>query len=166
MLGYVIHHHRAILATFTRHTATFAMLALVLFPIAVYLSELERAGFSVRLHTAVVIAQAFCTWALIYAFAGLFLRYLDTASPWTLYISQSSYWVYLTHVPVITLAAWWILPWDLHAFVKFPIIFLFTAIACFTSYHYLVQRTWISVFLNGRRFDLKWPWLERRQTER
>jgi hypothetical protein len=22
-----------------------------------------------------------------------------------------------------------------------------------------VQRTWVSVFLNGRRFDLNWPWL-------
>lgn len=26
--------------------------------------------------------------------------------------------------------------------------------------HYLVRRTWISVLLNGRRFSLRWPWLE------
>ena len=25
---------------------------------------------------------------------------------------------------------------------------------------YLVQKTWISGFLHGRRFDLKWPWRE------
>ena len=29
---------------------------------------------------------------------------------------------------------------------------------CFVSYHYGVQRTWVSVFLNGKRFDLDWPW--------
>jgi hypothetical protein len=29
---------------------------------------------------------------------------------------------------------------------------------CLVTYHYLVQDTWMGVFLNGKRFKLDWPW--------
>jgi surface polysaccharide O-acyltransferase-like enzyme len=38
--------------------------------------------------------------------------------------------------------------------------FVFTTVVAFVSYHSLARRTWISVLLNGRRFSLRWPWLE------
>ena len=34
----------------------------------------------------------------------------------------------------------------------------FTATLSLASFHYLVQRTWIGVFLHGRRLELPWPW--------
>ena len=107
---------------------------------------------------AAVLANGLCTWALIYFFIGCALRYFDYAATWILYISQSSYWVFLVHMPIVLFAAWWLLPYDLPAEVKFAATVAFASLLCFTSYHYLVQRTWVSVFLNGRRFDLPWPW--------
>lgn len=168
VLGYLFHHHRTILTTMRDSPAWSGPAALVAFTASVYASRIDLAAEtpSLPLHGSAVLAQGLCTWTLIYFITGLFLRYLDRDTPWVLYTSQSSYWVYLLHMPVISFAAWWILPYDLHAFVKFPIIVLFTVLTCFVSYHYLVQRTWVSVFLNGRRFDLRWPWLERRQAER
>jgi glucan biosynthesis protein C len=168
VLGYLLHHNRRILETFKNSPVWCGPAVLFLFPASLYAARLDLAAPepSLLLHGAAVLLHALCTWALIYGITGLFLRYLDRASPWVLYTSQSSYWVYLLHMPVISFAAWWILPFDLHAFIKFPLIVAFTVLVCFTSYHYLVQRTWISVLLNGRRFDLKWPWLERRQAER
>jgi hypothetical protein len=44
--------------------------------------------------------------------------------------------------------------------VKFLLVAGFTTVVSFVSYHYLARRTWISVLLNGRRFSLRWPWLE------
>jgi len=155
-LGYFAHTYRDIVQTLTRHVWRWGLLALVLFPVAQYASYLEyyRHGS----HFPAVLAQAFCTWALIYFFVGLTLRYFDQPSPWVLYTSQSAYWVFLVHMPVIAIVAWWLVRYDLPAAGKFLVVTSVATFVCFYSYHYAVQRTWISRFLNGRRFDLDWPW--------
>lgn len=123
-----------------KHTVRFALLSPVLFPLSIYVSNLAYAAGnpSALLHGSAVLVYGFCTWSLIYAITGLFLRYMDYGSPWILYISQSSYWVYLIHLPVIIFAAWCLLPYDVNAYVKFSIVVLFTIIVCFITYHYLV----------------------------
>jgi hypothetical protein len=40
----------------------------------------------------------------------------------------------------------------------------FIGLAAFTTFHYWVQKPWLSDFLHGRRFDLKWPWLAATRT--
>lgn len=55
-----------------------------------------------------------------------------------------------------------LVPYDLPAVFKFLCVAAFTTIVCFLTYHYWVQRTWVSDFLNGRRFDLNWPWRGRK----
>jgi hypothetical protein len=132
------------------------LLACVLFPAAQWASYLEyyRQGS----HVAAVLAQSFCTWALIYFFVGVTLRYFDRPSPWVLYTSQSAYWVFLVHMPVIAVAGWWLARFDLPAVLKFGLVAGIATVVCFATYHYAVQRTWISSFLNGKRFNLDWPW--------
>ena len=109
-------------------------------------------------HLVAVIVHGFCTWTLIALFVGGALRFFDYESPWILYISQSAYWVFLVHLPVACFAGWWMVQYDLPAELKFLLVIAFTMIVCFVTYHYWVQKTWVSAFLNGRRFDLDWPW--------
>lgn len=165
LLGYVFHHYRPILETFVRTLPATATLAAVMFPVSLWLSfrELQGAG-DPWLHGAAVFAHGLTTWALIYAFTGAFLRWLDYASPWILYISQSSYWVYLVHMPVVTGLALLLLPLDASAYLKFPLVALGATLICFLSYHYLARRSWISTMLNGRTFTDDWPWRARRET--
>ena len=138
-------------------------IAAILFPLALYASHLEYASAKGAFgpHLAAVVANGLCTWALVYFFVGCALRWFDRASPWALYASQSSYWVFLVHMPVVAAAGWWLVRYDLPAPVKFLLAAGFTTLVCFLTYHYWVQRTWVSVFLNGRRFDLDWPWRTR-----
>lgn len=93
---------------------------------------------------------------------GIALRFFDRESPWIQYVSQSAYWVYLVHLPLITLAAWCLQPFDLPAGFKFLAVFSFTAIISLATFHYGVQKSWISVSLHGSRFDLDWPWRARK----
>jgi peptidoglycan/LPS O-acetylase OafA/YrhL len=164
VFGYLFHHHRSVLQAFVRHLRLSAGLALVLFPLSLYLSHLENTGAQpfAAVHLAAVLAHGLCTWALVYAFIGAALRYFDREAPWILYISQSSYWVFLVHMPIVILACWWLLQFDVPAELKFLAAVGFTTVVCFVTYHYAVQRTWVSVFLNGKRFDLDWPWRGRR----
>jgi glucan biosynthesis protein C len=164
VFGYLFHHHRAILQACVRYLRGSIALAAFLFPVSLYLSYLENSGVQpyVAVHLAAVVAHGLCTWALVYAFIGAALRFFDYDAPWILYISQSSYWVFLVHMPIVIFACWWVLQFDVAAEIKFLAAVAFTTVLCFLSYHYLVQRTWMSVFLNGKRFDLDWPWRAQR----
>lgn len=167
VLGYLFHHHRTILKTFKSHLIWYAGLALVLFPLSQYLShwEYSASGPIEDIHLAAVLVHGLCTWTLIYLTIGCALRFFDYASPWILYTSQSSYWVFLAHLPLVYFSGWLLTPYDLPAVLKFLCVTGFTTFVCFTSYHHWVQNTRVSDFLNGRRFTLDWPWRETRQAQ-
>ena len=158
--GYVFHHYRASTAELPRLLPWCAALAVVLFPLSLYASHLEytRPAAEVGFHLMAVTLHALCTWALIWLFAGMALRYFDRPTPWVLYASQSSYWVYLLHLPVICFVGWLLAPVDVSALVKFAAVLGVTTVVCFVTYHYGVQHTWIGAFLHGQRFKMDWPW--------
>jgi peptidoglycan/LPS O-acetylase OafA/YrhL len=160
VLGYFFHHYRDFLQTLARKVGAWAVLAAILFPLAMYASILDNGarGTNLLLHLGAVLANGLCTWVLIYLFIGGALRYFDRESPWIQYVSQSSYWVYLVHMPLVCLAGWWLVQFDLTAALKFLLVCGFTAVVALLSFHYWVQKTWLSVFLHGRRLDLNWPW--------
>jgi hypothetical protein len=68
--------------------------------------------------------------------------------------------VYLVHLPLVLLAGWWHLQYVWPAAFKFLLGCGFTALTAVASCHTWVQKTWVSGFLHGRRFDLDWPWLD------
>ena len=160
VIGYVYHHYRAATARLVGYIRWSAALAAVLFPLSIYASYLEYAqpGAHAGYHLFAVVSHAFCTWALVWLFVGIALRFFDKPTPWALYASQSAYWVYLLHMPVIGFVCVLLVPVDVHAVVKFAIVVTVTTVACFTTYHYGVQDGWLGAFLNGKRFKLDWPW--------
>jgi glucan biosynthesis protein C len=160
VFGYLFHYYRDFLQCLARWVPWCAALALALFPLALYVSHLEHLdpAQSFVIHLTAVIVNGLCTWTLVYLFIGSALRFFDRASPWTLYMSQSSYWVYLLHLPLVCIAGWWLVQYDFPPIFKFLLVVGFTTVVCFVTYHYGVQRTWVSAFLNGKRFDLDWPW--------
>ena len=166
VFGYLFHTQREFLQVAMRRLPSFLVLAAIAFPVSTFMSVLDNAasGGSVELHLYAVLANALTTWALIYVFIGGALRYFDRPSPWIDYTAQSSYWVFLVHMPLVCLAGWWLVPYDLPAALKFVLVCAFTAIFAFLTFHYWVQKTWVSDFLHGRRFNLAWPWQVRPAT--
>lgn len=163
VIGYVFHHYRAATARLVHYLPWCAAAAVVLFPLSLYASHLEytHAASEPGFHLLAVVLHALCTWTLIWLFVGMALRYFDRPTPWALYASQSSYWVFLLHLPVVCLVAWLLVPVDVSALLKFAVVSGVTTVVCFATYHYWVQDTWVGVFLHGRRFQLDWPWRTR-----
>ena len=160
VFGYAFHTYRGFLQTMARDVKAYAVLAAFLFPLAQYASHLDNAahGADVANHFAAVLVNALCTWALVYMFIGGALRWFDRNAPWIFYLSQASYWVFLVHMPLVLFAGWLLVPYDVPAVIKFTLVCAFTSAAALLTFHYWVQKTWLSVFLHGRRFDLAWPW--------
>ena len=159
-IGYVYHHYRASTARLVHYVPWCAAAAVVLFPLSIYASHLEYTypGAEVSFHVLAIVLHSFCTWTLIWFFVGAALRWFDRPTPWVLYASQSSYWVYLLHLPVVSVVGWMLVPVDVPALVKFAVVAGVTTAVCFATYHYWVQDSWLGAFLHGKRFQLDWPW--------
>lgn len=152
VVGFMVHAYGGLLSVATRHAGVYAVAGLLLFALSTLLGQRGAP------HAATVIASALCTWSLIYACIGAAQRFIVRDSPWVAYVSRSAYWVFLVHMPVAAGIAWWLVRYELPLLLKFSTVVGVTTLVCFLSYHYLVQRSRVSVLLNGRRFDMDWPW--------
>ena len=94
---------------------------------------------------------ALATWSWTFALIGLALRYLNGESPLRRYIADSSYWLYLIHLPLVMALQAAVVKLDLPAEAKVLIVLVVAFPLMFASYHLMVRRTVIGAILNGRR---------------
>ncbi len=88
---------------------------------------------------------------LVLAITGVFLRFCNRPSPAARYISDSSYWLYLLHLPLQILASMLLYPLPIDGHVKFLLVLLITTPVMLLTYHFGVRYTPIGWMLNGRR---------------
>lgn len=95
--------------------------------------------------------QAGYAWLMTFGLLGLFRDWLSTERPVMRYISDSSYWLYIVHLPLVIVLQMWVADWPLPAWLKFALIVLAAAAVLLLTYRYLVRYTVIGWLLNGRR---------------
>jgi ABC-type multidrug transport system ATPase subunit/fucose 4-O-acetylase-like acetyltransferase len=91
-------------------------------------------------------------WYWVFGLIGLAMRFCGKANPVMRYVADSSYWLYLAHMPIVFLLQVLVmdLPW--HWTIKFPLIVATSLGVLLVSYHYFVRPTFIGGVLNGRRY--------------
>lgn len=95
--------------------------------------------------------QALFAWLMISGLIGACRRLLSTESRVMRYISDSSYWLYLIHLPLVLLAQWFVRDSTVPALVKFVGITVVTSGFLLLTYEYGVRYTVIGQLLNGPR---------------
>jgi len=91
-------------------------------------------------------------WLLILGVAGLFLRYLGDHSAWRRYLCDSSYFLYIAHMPVIIAFQLLLRDVPLPPLAKIFIALGATIAVLMPLYRYAVRPTFIGAVLNGRRY--------------
>jgi glucan biosynthesis protein C len=91
-------------------------------------------------------------WLLILGVAGLFLRYLGGHSPYRRYLCDSSYFLYIAHMPVILAFQLLLRDVPVPPLVKIFITLVGTIALLLPVYRYAVRPTFIGAVLNGRRY--------------
>jgi len=129
---------------------------LFVFPIGMALSEgwlgPHGAGPHPLPHRVIsVFLQSAYPWLMTFGLMGLFRRYCPSESPTMRYLSDSAYWLYLAHLPLIIAAQYVVRDWPLPALVKFLLIVAVVTSFLLWTYQALVRYTWLGRFLNGRR---------------
>ena len=90
-------------------------------------------------------------WLLVFGALGFFQARFSRPNPLLRYIADSSYWIYLIHLPPILALQGWMFDWPLPGIVKFLLLLVIFFAGAFGSYHFLVRPTFIGQTLNGRR---------------
>ena len=102
-----------------------------------------------RILTTAQVLAAPATAFLVVGVTGLFLRLCQKPSPTMRYISDSAYWMYIVHLPLVVALNWCLYPRPAPALVKFTLVCLAAFAIMLGTYHLFVRYTWIGVLLNG-----------------
>ncbi|MFL5297298.1 MAG: acyltransferase family protein [Phenylobacterium sp.] len=106
---------------------------------------------------ALALGYAFATWTLTFGVIGAALRFLSGESPVRRYIADSSYWIYLIHLPLVIALQAAVSRLDWAWEVKFAAVLAIGFAVMFATYELLVRHTFVGLILNGRRV----PWRAR-----
>lgn len=95
---------------------------------------------------------------------GVFERVLNRPRAWVRWLADSSYWIYIIHIPVVAFTTFYVSQldqsgtlrrltgFDWSAELRFAIACVVTFAIGIVSYRYLVRYTPVGAFLNGVRF--------------
>jgi peptidoglycan/LPS O-acetylase OafA/YrhL len=149
--GVVIHRCRHNLARLATLAWTYLALSCPVFVIRGYLVERDlRASLSESQALALAASGALFTWLLTFGCLGLALR---ASRPWPVvrYLADSSYWIYLCHLPIVGLVQVDLFAVQAPALLKFLAALGVSMGLGLASYQVLVRYTRIGVWLHGRR---------------
>ncbi|NBU76196.1 MAG: acyltransferase, partial [Planctomycetes bacterium] len=72
------------------------------------------------------LLQTLYTWLMVVGAIGLAHRIFRTERKWFRYLADSSYWLYLIHVPLVICCQWFLYFWPLPALIKTALVLIIT----------------------------------------
>ncbi len=120
------------------------------------------AGRPVLAHLAnapAAVIQAAFTWSMVLGLLGVLNRACRVSRPWVRWLADASYWVYLSHLPVVYFLQLKLVAWQvpgvpvgpLAALLKFAIILATTIAFCLITYAIFVRPTPLERIIGGGR---------------
>ena len=97
------------------------------------------------------IASVTYVWLMTFGWMGLFRKVLSKESKVMRYVSDSSYWLYVAHMPLVVLYIQMLKPLDWHPWVKFTVVCSLITVSLLVTYQLFVRHTLIGEILNGKR---------------
>jgi glucan biosynthesis protein C len=96
-----------------------------------------------------------CAVLFSYAFIGLSECRFGSYNSKLRFISDGAYWMYLIHLPIVTIITFFMFNVPMPIEIKFLIAIVMTFIICLATYKHFVRSTLIGVLLNGKRHPFK-----------
>lgn len=100
---------------------------------------------------AVALCYGLWGWFWSFALFGFFKQFSSRYIIWLRYLSESAYWVYIVHVPIVLLISFLMYDYQYPFYIKMVLNIVLTSLLSLFSYHILVRYTWLGWLLNGRR---------------
>ena len=98
-----------------------------------------------------ILLSCSASYLLVIGFWGISYNLRLPDSKTLRYITDSSYWVYIINMPIVTIIQIVLIPFDISIFLKFLIALLSALFISMFSYEYFVRYTFIGTILNKKR---------------
>jgi len=104
-------------------------------------------------HVGFVLGYATLMWTLVSLTLGVFRKICSQSRPVIRYVADSSYWMYLVHLPVVVWLQVAVAEVPVHWSLKLGFVSAATVALALLTYDLFVRSTWLGQILNGRRRD-------------
>ncbi len=95
--------------------------------------------------------QVSYAWMMTFGCMGLFRKILQKENKTIRYLSDSSYWLYITHLPLVIGLQILIRDWQVPAILKLTLICGAVTGFLLFIYEFMIRYTWLGTLLNGPR---------------
>lgn len=102
-------------------------------------------------HVGFVVCYAAMMWSLVVLTIGMFKMFCSQPRGWVRYVADSSYWMYLIHLPIVVWLQVAVAELNVNWSLKLAGVSLVTVAIALVSYDLFVRSTWLGWLLNGRR---------------
>jgi len=156
VLGWMLSRQRELISKFARLTPQRWILAGLGITVILLLGESERDlghPHYVAAHVAYAFSYALTMWSLVFLAIGVFKRLCSRPNAFVRYVADSSYWMYLIHLPVVVWLQVAVAELPLHWSLKLVFISTITIALSLLTYDLFVRSTFVGWVLNGRRRD-------------
>ena len=147
--GAMLYRHADLLGVLRRRA--WVNLALACLALVFYLGVLRLPVSLGWLWYARRIEHSWALWLLVFGVTGAFLRCLDRPNATLRYLCDSSYFLYLAHMPMLIALQLLLVPLPWPPVAKAAVALLAATGALLVIYHWLVRPTALGAALNGRR---------------
>jgi hypothetical protein len=155
LLGWFLHRQVPLLLGVRRYWLAFLLAAMAFVTLSLWLIGTRPIWSGGPLEgprlVAYALSYASATWFSVFGLVGAALRFLSRPSPTIRYLSDASYWLYLTHLIPLVFFIVLMKPYDWHWTIKLAVMLGGSLPLLLLSYHCLVRSTFIGALLNGRR---------------
>jgi len=125
--------------------------ALPVLLIGLHFFEAGERGGERAAHVLMSLSAVIYAWLMVFGMIGLFRRFFARESRRIRYLSDSSYWLYLAHLPLIIGLQIGVSNWDIPHVPKFLLVCTLTFAILIVMYEYLVRYTFLGTVLNGKK---------------
>ena len=156
VLGYRLYANEKLLETIHLHWRYYLILGSICFIFLLMLINM-RNDFNdedirwILYVLTVVSTNIFLSFGII----GFFMNQCSEYNKYLKFIADSSYWVYLVHLPVVTLITFAMFPLNILAEIKFILAITLTSVICLGTYKLCVRSTIMGLLLNGRTYPFR-----------
>ena len=154
LLGWMLGRQRQLISQFARLAPERWIVAVLGICGIVLLGNIERDPghpYYVAAHVVYALTYALSMWSLVFLSIGIFERLCSGPNEFVRYIADSSYWMYLIHLPIVLWLQVAVAEVPLHWSLKLAFVSLITILISLLTYDLFVRPTFLGWILNGRR---------------
>ncbi|MDB6027712.1 MAG: mdoC [Verrucomicrobiales bacterium] len=163
VLGWMLGRQRELIEKFSCLTPWRGVMAGIGIATVLLLGDIERDfghAYRTAAHIAYALGYALTMWSLVFLTLGVFRKLCGKPHRFTRFVADSSYWMYLIHLPIVVWLQVAIAEVPLHWSLKLGLVSAITIAISLLTYDLFVRSTIIGRVLNGQRRErVMLPWV-------